>query len=48
MLFGSIFTADVTMNDHDDNIATATYTTIADYLEKYDLVQERFEILPGE
>lgn len=48
MLFGSLFTADVTMNDHDDNVATATYTTIADYLEKYDLVQERFEILSGE
>lgn len=48
MLFGSMFAADITMNDHDDDIATATYTSIADYLEKYDLVQERFEILPGE
>jgi hypothetical protein len=47
MLFGSMFAEDITMNDHDDNIATATYTSIADYLEKYDLVQERFEILPG-
>lgn len=44
MLFASMFTSDITMADHDENVSTATYTTIANYLEKYDLVQERFEI----
>ncbi len=48
MLFGSMFAADISMNDHDDNVATATYSSIADYLQKYALVQERFEIVPDE
>lgn len=47
MLFGSMFSADIALSDHDENVATATYTTIADYLEKYGMVQERFEILPA-
>jgi hypothetical protein len=47
LLLGSIFSADITMVDHDENVATATFTTIANYLEKYGMVQERFEITPN-
>ncbi len=40
LLMGSIFMPDVRTSDHEQGIKTASYTTIARYLHKYDLVEE--------
>lgn len=44
LLIGSITKPDVTLSDHKGGVKTASYTTIARYLEKYDLVQEELTI----
>jgi len=44
MMLGSIFSADIAISDHDENVETATFTTIGEYLQEYDLVQEQFSI----
>lgn len=48
LLLGSIFMPDVTMADQGDKVVTATFTSIGDYLEKYGLVEKRFEITADE
>ncbi len=45
LLFGSLFKPDIAVSDHDGQITTATFTTIAKYMEKYDLAQERLTIV---
>lgn len=40
VLFGSMFVDGVTKSDHKGQIRTATFTTIADYLEYFNLAQE--------
>ncbi len=40
VLFGSMFVSGVTKSDHVGQIKTATYTTIAAYLESFNLAQE--------
>jgi len=40
VLFGSMFVSGVTKSDHDGQIKTATFTTIAKYLENFNLAQE--------
>ncbi len=44
LLAGSIFMPDVKTSDQKRGIETSTYTTIAGYLNKYDLVQEQLVI----
>jgi len=44
VLFGSMFVSGITKSDHVGQIKTATYTTIANYLESYNLAQEILEI----
>jgi len=44
LALGSIFMSDVSISDHTGTVETATFTTIGNYLEKYGLTQERFEI----
>jgi len=44
LLAGSIFMPDVKTSDQKNGIRTSTYTTIAKYLDKYDLVQEQMLI----
>ncbi len=44
---GSIFKSDIAVSDHQGPVATATFTSIANYLEKYDLVEDRFVITVG-
>jgi len=44
LMLGSMTQADVTTADHKGKIKTASYTTIANYLKKYDLVQEELVI----
>jgi len=44
LLAGSIFMPDVKTSDQKSGIKTSTYTTIAKYLHKYDLVQEQMVI----
>jgi len=41
LVLGSLFMPDVTITDHESKVVTTTFTTIANYLEKYGLVQER-------
>lgn len=41
---GSLVSRGVSLDDHDRAPATATFTTIGNYLARYDLVSERFEI----
>lgn len=43
-LLGSMFVAGVRKDDHVGQIKTATYTTIANYLESFNLAQEVIEI----
>lgn len=38
LMLGSIFQDDITTKDHKGKVATATFTTIAKYLNQYDLV----------
>jgi len=44
MLLGSMFSSEISINDHDERVETATFTTIGKYLEKYDLVEEQYSI----
>lgn len=44
LMYGSLTQADVTTSDHKGKVKTASYTTIANYLKKYDLVQEEMLI----
>lgn len=44
MLIGAMFSSDIAIIDHDDKIETATFTTIASYLQKYNLIQEQYSI----
>ncbi|MHB1142638.1 MAG: DUF2145 domain-containing protein [Sulfuricaulis sp.] len=45
LLLGSIMSEDVTLSDHDGGpVVTATFETIAKYLENYSLVSEQFVI----
>ncbi len=44
LLAGSIFMPDVKTSDQKNGIRTSTYTTIAAYLDKYDLIQEQLVI----
>ncbi|NWF36983.1 DUF2145 domain-containing protein [Mariprofundus sp. KV] len=44
LLAGSLFMPDVKTSDQKGGIKTSTYTTIASYLDKYDLVQEKLVI----
>ncbi len=41
---GSIFAPDVAISDHPEKPVTATFTTIGDFLEKYDLLAKRYVI----
>jgi hypothetical protein len=41
---GSLFSKEFAFSDHNGRVATATFTTIADYMEQYGLAQARFEI----
>jgi len=44
MLLGTMFMPDITTADHHGGIYTATFTTIANYLQAYGLMQEQFVI----
>jgi len=44
LLYGSITMPDMTLADQKGPVRTASYTTIANYLKKYDLVQEELVI----
>jgi len=44
MLIGSMFSSDIAISDHEEKVETATFSTIAQYLQKYDLIQEQFSI----
>jgi len=46
LFLGTIFKSDITTSDHDGPVATATFTSIGNYLAEYNLLQEQFEILP--
>ena len=44
LMLGALMNEDVTLADHRGKPKTATYTTIANYLQEYDLVQEQFVV----
>jgi len=44
LFIGSLTKADVTTSDHQGKVATASFTTIAKYMEKYNLIQEQMVI----
>ncbi|MFH2061242.1 MAG: DUF2145 domain-containing protein, partial [Pseudomonadota bacterium] len=44
LLLGSMLSSDVSISDHHDSPVTATFTTIGNFLEKYDLVSKRYVI----
>lgn len=44
LMLGALMNEDVTLADHRGKPKTATYTTIANYMQEYDLVQEKFVI----
>lgn len=44
LLLGSIFIADITTSDHAGPVATATFWSIARYLERYGLADEVFTV----
>lgn len=44
LFFGSIFKSDIALSDHKDSVATATFTTIGNYLDQFNLLQERLEL----
>ena len=46
LLIGSMTKPDVKLSDHKGGVKTASYTTIASYLRKYDLVQEELTLTP--
>ncbi len=43
-LFGPIFVEDFTTRDHNDAIETATFTTIKNFMQKYDLTLEDYSV----
>jgi len=45
LLLGTLFMPDISVSDHDGEIATATFTTVAKYLEKYGMVDEQFTLV---
>ncbi|MDP2834045.1 MAG: DUF2145 domain-containing protein [Pseudomonadota bacterium] len=46
LLFGSMFSSEVTLSDQPGEPVTATFESIAGYLEKYDQGSESFSVLP--
>lgn len=44
LVLGSIFKKEIATSDHRNGIVTTTYTTIGNYLKKYNLVLDQFEI----
>lgn len=47
LMMGSMFKADIAVSDHqDDEVRTATFSTIARYLKEHKLSQEEFVITP--
>jgi len=46
IMFGSMLMPDVTTEDHEGIVATATYNSLAKYLWKYDLVAKEFTVTP--
>lgn len=48
LAFGALFMEDVTLADHDGPVVTATFSSVADYLEQNGLVQDRFELAMDE
>jgi hypothetical protein len=40
LFFGSVFSSDIRTSDHNGRIRIATFTTIANYLKKYNLAKE--------
>ena len=46
MMLGSLFSSEIALSDHPDDVSTASYTTIVKYMEKYGLVEEEMTILP--
>ncbi|MDH5648025.1 MAG: DUF2145 domain-containing protein [Gammaproteobacteria bacterium] len=46
MFLGAMMNEDISLSDQGGKVKTATYTTIANYLEKYGLVQEKFVVNP--
>ena len=47
LALGSLFSAEITLSDQPGTPVTATFETIADYLQKYDEGSEMFIITPG-
>ena len=45
-LFGPIFVREVALSDHDGEVRTATFESIAAFMRKYGLAQEEFEATP--
>ncbi len=43
-LLGSMFVEDFYPEEHDSDITTATFTTIANFMKKYDLVSDVYEL----
>lgn len=39
-----MFSSEIAISDHDEKVETATFSTIAKYLENNELVQEQFSI----
>lgn len=46
LILGALFSAEIATSDHEGEIVTATFETIADYLKKYDEGSEVFTVLP--
>ncbi|MDR2239504.1 MAG: DUF2145 domain-containing protein [Zoogloeaceae bacterium] len=47
LLFGAMFTKEVSMSDQEGTPVTATFETIGDYLKKYDEGSEILSVFPG-
>jgi hypothetical protein len=45
MLLGSMFVSDVALSDHPGKIETATFTTIGDFLEQYNMTFKRYVVI---
>jgi hypothetical protein len=46
LMLGNWLIKDVTTSDHNGPVVTATFNAIANYMDTYGLVRERFEIEP--
>ena len=44
LMVGSMFINGVTTSDHKNDVVTATYTTIGEYLDKFDLLHSQIEV----